>query len=295
MALAFAFVASRAVVGQRARSTLDGVSYTVRVTSSRRAAGAATASPGEGYVGHGIFAANRGRLEIVEGAADPVFKSGDYVLFDTSDLIVVHPATRDFVAVPRDSTLPALDSLAALGVQVTLSDVKVTLDSISAGDTVAGFPTMHYRMTTGFNMTVDAAIMVQRVGTESVTDYWVALVPGLPNNPLLRANGIPGSEYLGSMFRELSRRIDSVSARMGSTVALRAKTVSRLMDGPGQTTTVEQTSEVSDIARQTVDESLLVLPPDYAQVAPPGLMRAPVPGAAAKWRTRPTARLQRQR
>ena len=197
MALAFAAVASRAVVGQRARSTLDGVSYTIRVTSSRRAAGAATASPGERYVGHGVFAANRGRLEIVEGAADPVFNSGDYVLFDTSDLIVVHPATRDFVAVPRDSTLPALDSLSALGVQITLSDVKVTLDSISAGDTVAGFPTMHYRMTTAFNMTVDAAIMVQRVGTESVTDYWVALVPGLPNNPLLRANGIPGSDLLG--------------------------------------------------------------------------------------------------
>ena len=277
---------------QRAGSagTIPGIAYTIRVASQPRSgaglAGVAS-DAAQSYVGHALFAANRGRLDIVEGAAEPTLDTGDYILFDTTALVVVHPKTREFTIVRRDSSLTDLDRLNALGVTVTLSDVKVQLDSLGPSDTIASFPTAHYRMTTAFNMSVEAASMVQRMGTEAVTDYWVAVVPGLPNNPLLRANGIPGGAGMTGLFRDLERRVDSASARMGKAVTLRSKTVSRLIEGPGSSATVEQTSEVSDVVRRLVDEDLLILPADYKYRAPPGASADTLLDAGAKWRRPP--------
>jgi hypothetical protein len=292
LALAGATAHSGQAFAQRGGSAgaIPGVAYTIRVASQPRSgvglAGVATEAA-QSYVGHAVFAANRGRLDIVEGAAEPTLTVGDYVLFDTTALVVVHPKTREFTIVRRDSSLTDLDRLNALGVTVTLSDVKVQLDSLGPSDTVAGFATMHYRMTTAFNMSVEAATMVQRMGTEAVTDYWVAVVPGLPNNPLLRANGVPGRAGMTGLFRELERRVDSASARMGKAVTLRSKTVSRLIEGPGSSATVEQTSEVSDIVRRFVDEDLLILPADYKYRSPTGAAADTVLDLGAKWRRPP--------
>ena len=277
---------------QRAGSTgtIPGVAYTIRVVSQPRpGAGFEGIAPeaAQSYVGHAVFAANRGRLDIVQGAAEPTLSAGDYILFDTTALVVVHPRTHEFTIVRRDSSLSDLDRLNALGVTVTLSDVKVQLDSLGPSDTIAGFPTTHYRMTTAFNMSVEAASMMQRMGTEAVTDYWVAVVPGLPNNPLLRANGVPGGAGMTGLFRDLERRVDSASARMGKAVTLRSKTVSRLIEGPGSSASVEQTSEVSDVVRRLVDEDLLILPADYKYRPPSGATADTVLDAGAKWRRPP--------
>jgi len=269
---------------------IPGVAYTIHVVSQPRSgAGLAgvAAEAAQSYVGHAVFAANRGRLDIVDGAAEPTLGVGDYILFDTTALVVVHPRTREFTIVRRDSSLTDLDRLNALGVTVTLSDVRVQLDSLGPSDTIASFPTLHYRMTTAFNMSVEAATMVQRMGTEAVTDYWVAVVPGLPNNPLLRANGVPGGAGMAGLFRELERRVDSASARMGKAVTLRSKTVSRLIEGPGSSATVEQTSEVSDVVRRLVDEDLLILPADYKYRSPSGAAADTLLDAGAKWRRPP--------
>ena len=120
-------------------------------------------------------------------------------------------------------------------------------------------------MTLAFTMSIDASFMQQRLATESVTDYWVANVPGLPSNPLLRVNGVPSSPAPLGAFKDISAKVDSAAARLGSAVALRTKTVSRLIQGPGANMTTEQTSEVSNIQRTTVDPASLIssrgLPP----------------------------------
>ena len=272
--------------------TIPGVAYTLRVRSTPQpgtSVPALSASPAENYVGHSVFAANRGRMDIVEGGVAPLFTTGDFVLFDTAGFIVVRPATHDFIAIPRDSTGPSADRLAAVGIEVKLSDVKVTLDSLGPSDTVAAYATLHYRMTTAFNMSIQASFISQQLGAESVTDYWVAVVPGLPNNPLLRANGVVGSEVMGGAFADLSRRVDSASARMHQAVALRSTTKSRLVQGPGESGAIEASTEVSGITHEPVDESLLMLPEGFTQTPLPGFEGTPLPDVAAKWRKRPGA------
>ena len=271
---------------------LGGVSYVIRVggapaVGSGMAAAMSNQSPS--YTANAVFAAGRGRLDVVEGGVESLFTKGDYVLFDSTDLVIVHPATREFVLLPQDAGSKRMDQLQAMGIKVTLSDVKVQMDSLPGTDTVAGRPTQHFRMTTAFTMGIGAGSMVQRLGTESVTDYWVAQVPGLPGNPLLRANGFAGAPVSSGMFKELSSRVDSAAARMGTAVALKTMTSSRLVQGPGSTLQMQQTSEVAGLRNQEVDERLLVMPAGYSQGPAPGMERGQRTSsdAGAKWRARP--------
>ncbi|MDB4878381.1 MAG: hypothetical protein JWM41_4827 [Gemmatimonadetes bacterium] len=277
---------------QRARP-LSGVAYTIHVGGAPHAGSgmaAAMASPSPTYTASAIFAAGRGRLDILEGGVESLFAKGDYVLFDSTDLVIVHPATREFVPLPRDAADKQLTQIEAMGLKLTIADVKVTIDSVPGSDTVAGRATRHFRMTTAFTMAIDAGAMQQRLATESTTDYWVASIPGMPGNPLLQANGFASTPVSTGMFKELSSRVDSAAARMGSAVALKTATFSRLIQGPGSIVQMQQTSEVSGLKQRDVDESMLILPAGYKQGVLPGTEGAPIGDTGAKWRTLPARR-----
>jgi hypothetical protein len=242
-----------------------GYAYTVHVTGEQVAHGSASAPGGAmpNYVGHATALGNRGRIDVVDGGADGLFAKGDYLLFDSVNVVVVHPSKREFIRISRDSAPGGADQLEALGAKVALTDEKVTLDSLGASDTVSGVPTRHYRLTVAFNMGVDGGVIQQRLATESVTDYWAAVIPDLRANALLRVNALQVGA--GGLFRELSARVDSVARRMGQAVALRSRTTTRVMLAPGAVIETRQTMDVSDLRRTTVDESLLKLPSDYRE------------------------------
>jgi hypothetical protein len=272
---------------------VTGVTYTIRVGGPRPVGDgmiASIAAPPVHYVATAVFVAGRGRLDIIDGGVESLFGKGDYVLFDTTDLVIVHPATREFVVMPKGAGGEKLDQLEAMGMKATIGDVKVTIDSLSGTDTIAGHATSHFRMMTAFTMTIEAGVMHQRLATVSTTDYWVATVPGLPGNPLLRANGFSGAPAAGGMFRELSSRVDSAAARMGTAVALRTVTSSRLMQGLGSSVQMEQTSEVSDLRTGSVDERLLIVPAGFKQGVLPGMEAEPVVDVGAKWKSLPVSR-----
>lgn len=248
---------------------------------------AALAAPPAHYVANAVFASGRGRLDIVDGGVESVFAKGDYVLFDSTDLVIVHPDAHEFVPLPHDVTDKNVSQMQAMGLTLTIGDVKVTIDSVPGSDTVAGHATRHFKMTTAFTMSIEAGVMKQRLATESVTDYWVANVPGLPGNPLLRANGFSGTPVATGLFRDLSSRVDSAAARMGSAVALKTSTASRLMRGPGAIVQMQQTSEVSDLRNVGVDASSLMLPAGFKEGVLPGTDAPAGADNGAKWRTPP--------
>ena len=278
------------------RLTSSGTSYTVSATGasgplggSLRATGATTL---QNYIGHVVFARGRGRMDVVEGGVETLFGKGDYLLFDSTDVMIVRPATREFLIIPRDVASRSMERLSAMGMHIAVADEKVALDSVSVGDTVAGLPTRHYRMTVAFNVAMDAGVFQQRLGTESVIDYWVSAAPSIPPNPLLRANGFAVGPVVGGMFRSLSMKVDSVAARMGSMSALKTKATTRLLTGPGAAVETQQMYEISNIARRDVDDDLLILPRGYSAVAFPGddAQPAMLDSAAGKWRQLPTQR-----
>lgn len=250
-----------------AQSLSPGFTYTLRVTS-RTPAAQPGISDGAGvlsYVGHVQWSGGHGRVDIVDGGLDPLFTKGDYLLVDSATVLVVHPAKQEYFPLGADDSTNA--GLAALTGTMRLSDEKVALDSVGIGDTISGVPTKRYRLTVGFNMSMDGGLGQQRLGTESVTDYWVGVVPGLPGNPLLRSNGL--SSAVPSMFKSLSARVDSAAARMAGALPLRTSATTRVVLGPGQVIQTQQSSQISELKRAGIDQSLLMIPAGFKKVAMP--------------------------
>jgi hypothetical protein len=265
---AFAQSSAQASASPASARVTPGFTYTLRVTS-----GTPDAQPGisggpgtMSYVGRVQWSNGRGRVDVVEGGIESLFTAGDYLLVDSSTVTVVHPAKREyFVLAPDDS---ANGGFAAMTSLMQLSDEKVVLDSIGAGDTISGVPTRRYRMTVAFNMSMLGGSIQQRLGTESVTDYWVGVVPGLSGNPLLRSNGL-ASATLPATFKTLSARVDSAAAKMGHTLPLRTSAITRVIVGPGRIIQTQQSSLVSDLKRTGIDQSLLMIPEGFKKVAMP--------------------------
>jgi len=249
---------------------LPAVSYDIRTTATPLSGAGIVMAGGGGaqhFLGHAVYSTGRSRVDIVEGGMEPLFAKGDYLLLDSAGLTVVHPAAKEYVPLSLDPAVQSSDQLKALGVAMTMGDLKVVMDSLPGTDTIAGYATRHFRMTLAFTMSIDAAFMQQRMATETVTDYWIADVPGLPGNPLLRANGLSAFSAVMAPFKELSAKVDSAAARLGNASALRSKTVSRMIQGPGANMTSEQSSEVSNIQRTTVDEATLAVPTGYRKAS----------------------------
>ena len=252
-----------------AGSAVSGVAYDIRVSSAPTAGlglAAAMGATSQDYTGHAVFVGRRGRLDIVEGGIASLLNKGDYVLFDSSAITVVHPATQEYIPVSAQMASDAFAQLQSLGVQISLGDLKVALDTLGGADSIAGYSTRHFRMTTAFTMSLDAAIVQQRFAAESITDYWVATVPGLPGDALLRVNSLTTAPLTG-VFKDLAAKVDSAAALMGSGAALKSRTVSRFIQGPGSSVTTEQASEVANVKRVQVAESLLGVPSGYRKGA----------------------------
>src|SRR5262245_38439510 len=49
------------------------------------------------YSAHGAVAGSRLRIDIVDGSLPPLAEKGDYILFDTAGVTVVHPGKKEFV------------------------------------------------------------------------------------------------------------------------------------------------------------------------------------------------------
>lgn len=260
----------------------QGFTYTLTTTQASGRSGI-TGGPGaQSYVAHATVLGSRGRMDIVEGNTT-LFAKGDYILFDSTEIVVVHPAAQSFNLV-TEQTVAAVEQ-GALDSTIKVSDESVVLDLIGPGDTISGFPTTHYRMRLGFNMA--ALAMPVRLGSEAVTDYWVASIPGMGPNPMLGANAVGhASGGVPGVLRGLSLRVDSAAARMGRTIVLRSASATRITMGPGTRQESQTSTLVSDIKRAPVDKSYLIVPIQYKVAPLPGLSADSL-SDGAKWKAPP--------
>lgn len=229
---------------------------------------------GPGYTGHGYVAGKRMRVDIVEGSLPPFADKGDYILFDSTGMIAVRPAKKEFSIIPSDAASKVFEQMEGLGVTITVADVSVTLDSVPGIDTVAGYPTRHYRTNVSYTMSLAGMGVSQQVKSRATTDYWVAATTGLVTSPLERTGGLSGgSQSLGAMsssgpLKGLVTKVDSITRLLRGT-PLRTKATTSSDAG----VSLETTAELSNLRNAQVDESLLVVPTDFAKAATPGIPR----------------------
>jgi hypothetical protein len=274
-------------------SAVPGIGYTIRVSSRPRGGrqgGVLPVGPSNwNWTGNVVVTGGRGRVDIAEGGAQGLFGEGDFMLFDATDFLIVRPGSKEYIALPGSGLGGGLEMLRAMpNLRVEVGDLKVAVDKIGTGDTIAGYSTQHYRITTGYIVSIDAAFIQQAMALESTTDYWMASVDGLSTGPFLKF--FTGVISLGGIVREVGPKIDSAVARMGNVSPLKATTVTTITDGRGGISESEASIVASAIKRRDVDPSLLVLPDEYqpAKTGIAQLLGGTTKGdAGAKWKAKP--------
>ncbi len=99
-------------------------------------------------------------MDIVDGAQAPIWAKGDYTLSDSTGMIVVRPATKDFFTFPRDMSGKAIANMAqSTGMTMTLKDVAITLDTLADGGVIDERQTRHVRMSGSYTVSMDMSGM----------------------------------------------------------------------------------------------------------------------------------------
>jgi hypothetical protein len=254
------------------RAQQSGAEFDVKtVISVSGGMSAALAGMAPGYSGHGFALGKRLRIDIVDGALPPLADKGDYMLFDSTGITVVHPSKKEFVPIPLDFPNKAIEQMQAMGMSIKLADMALKFDTLPGTDTIAGYPTRHYRQTVSYTITIDAMGTTQQMKSQATNEYWMATVPGLGLSPLQQAGQLGGgSQNMSALpqFKELAVRIDSISRHLtGSAVRVKATTNS---DAAGAGTMgLDTTSEMSNLKRAPVADGMFVVPSDYTRGASP--------------------------
>ncbi len=171
----------------------SGVEFDVKtVMSVSGGMSAVLAGMTPGYSGHGFALGRRLRIDIVDGALPPLADKGDYMLFDSTGITVVHPSKKEFVSFPLDFPNKMMEQMQALGMTITLGDMAFKFDTLPGTDTIAGFPTRHYKQTVGYTITMDGMGVSQQMKSQATNEYWMATVPGLGLSPLQQAGQLGG-------------------------------------------------------------------------------------------------------
>jgi hypothetical protein len=267
--------ASRAGAQSAAKQS-DGVTFDLKSATVLTEGGSMTGIAGlmPSYTGRAVAVGQRVRIDIVDGTLGPLGEKGDYFLFDTTGMTIVHPAKHEFVAFPADVGAKAIEQMQAMGLTMTIDDSKVSMDSIPGTDTIGGIATRHFRMTMALTMTIEAIGTTQHVKSETTNDYWMAatagLTPGLlEQTAVLTGQSNPARSMTGP-FKDIAMKADSAmrAIRMHGT-PIRSKTSTRSDPAGGGGMATEATSEISNIRQTKVDESLFVIPANYTKGASP--------------------------
>ena len=229
--------------------------------------------------GHALIAGNKVRMDIVGPSSFARFgltTLGDSVSIISADtgeaqvVTMLAHATKEYIQFTPLKMIKSMKELMAQmggGPQLDFTGSKVTVDSLGAGDVIAGHATLHYRVTVAIRTSLSGAAMSQQ---DIVNDYYIA--PDL--NDFARGNALlTGTDDLlvvPGIPKAFSDDLSKVSRITGAAMALRVETtLSGQMFGAEMSR--KQTLEVTSVKRADVPASSFVVPAGYKRVVPPGM------------------------
>jgi hypothetical protein len=290
-----------------------GFTYVTRystVVDTSGPVGSAMANVLPNWSGTTVYAAGRGRTDVTDGQVRQMWEKGDYILFDSTDYIIVHPATKTFFGLPKDMGKALSNMMSSMGgMTMSFSDVGVTLDTLGSGDSIEGYQTQRYRITAKATVNID----MSGLGTDaaqfapgpmtvtSAIEMWMADNVPLPAHAVMaRITSGPAAQAgmmssfqggMGDMAAKMSAVRAAIPARY---VALKTVMSQTLTGSPVLSGTPQSTMTMTGIKATDADLGMLVLPADYVESAPPAFSAFMAPGAStatadagAKWRVKP--------
>jgi hypothetical protein len=230
--------------------------------------------------GRGTFAGNDGRIDIAEassaGGSEVFGAKGSYflVLDGGKKMLLVDPTNKHYMAWDMASMLGAMSKMVnALGglVKMEMSDVKIDAQSLGAGETIQGYPTVHYRMVENYTMSAKVFGRSSKSRSETTTDYYFA--PALKNlaNPFVSSSKAMAQSF--DMFNNPDYKSQMSAAHAKIQFGVPVKTLVRTVstDEKGKQTVSMVTSEMVNFKNIDVPKSTFAIPEGYAMVEMPKL------------------------
>jgi hypothetical protein len=230
--------------------------------------------------GRGTFAGENGRIDILEagpqGNSQMFGSKGSYflVLDGGKKMLLVDPSQKQYMEWDMASMLAGLGKMVnAVGglVKMEMSDIKIDAQSLGAGETIQGYPTVHYRMVENYTMSTKIFGRSSKSRNETTTDYFFA--PALKNlsNPFVASGKAMAQSF--DMFNnpDYMSQMNAAQAKIKFGVPLKSvvKTVST--DEKGKQTSSMVTSEMVNFKNIDVPKSTFAIPDGYAKVEMPKL------------------------
>jgi hypothetical protein len=163
------------------------------------------------------------------------------------------------------------------GMKMDFSGTTAKVDSLGAGPTILGHPTLHYRVATGMTMTISAMGQEQTVKISSTTDTFYATDVKGKLNPFASLSGGDMANMFGSTNKEFADKMKAVQQKLPKGVPLRALS-SAMIVSQGTTRITNSAAEVTGLKWVDADPKAFEIPATYTAAQLPG-MGGPSSGA----------------
>jgi hypothetical protein len=256
-------LASVALLGALSASAhAQGLTYDMKM-AMQKGVGATAGDAQILMSGHGQFSDGNSRMDMNESVMPGGFmgKGTSMILRSgTRNIWIVDPAKQQYIEINMDSVANfSLTSLNIMGglVKMETSDATVDMQSMGPGETIQGYTTMKYRLTTSFTSTTSILGRKKRSKNTTTTDIWIApQLAGLYNPASAASQGGGGSE--------LTQKTRAAYAKVGKGASI--KTVSQTQSTGDHASAMTATMELLNIKHARVPSSAFEVPKGYAKI-----------------------------
>jgi hypothetical protein len=274
IALAATFVVAPSVRAQ-------GVSYDISTTATGMDPRGGGASAMTMMAGHGQFVNGISRLDFTQSMArGGMMGAGTYMISNTAKgtTTSVDPAKKEYMVIDLADlakTSAALQQSMGGMMKTEITNVKVGLEDLGAGESMEGYSTVKYRLTESYTMRMSIMGHTTETSDESSTDLWIAPQLDAIMNPGARPSGTADA----GMMAPLTNEIAKVYAKVRKGVVLKSVRTSQTVSN-GKTRPTTMTMIISNVKHAPISPSVFEVPAGYTKVASLSDALSPMNGIA---------------
>lgn len=224
--------------------------------------------------GRGQVAGDKARVDLSEAKnGGPMFTGkGGYVMVKDggATMYMVDPAEKQYYSFNMEQMFAGLGStLKMMGgmVKMTMTDVKIDVQDLGAGERIQGYPTRHVRQTQSHTISVSVLGRKSSTTSADTTEMWIAPELKHVGNPFLQMGGAAAGMDFGNP--DYKKQSLAAQAKIPAGFPLRSVSRSHSTDEKGKTSVVVSTMEVTNFRKGDVPASVFAIPGDYTEVPMP--------------------------
>ncbi|HEY0972659.1 MAG TPA: hypothetical protein VGE02_16945 [Gemmatimonadales bacterium] len=186
-------------------------------------------------------------------------------------MIMVQPKERKYYSFTTEQMMAGMSgALKAAGglLKMEMSNVKIDVEDLGAGEQIHGFDTRRLRMTQSLTMSVSVFGRKNVTTTTDTTTYWVAPALKQVQNPFL-SSGRSAAGMIDFGNPEFRAQLVAANAKLAVGAPLRTESRSVATDEKGKQSVTVTAMEVTKLERGDVPASVFEIPAGYEEVPMP--------------------------